>query len=170
MIEHTLEEVLEGEMTEINYKSESSLTQGPGGALAKAVPKPKNEHEQADKEFVASLGKRELVLKAIYEEIRETKNGEKLVKLVCDGEIGPNERNGLGNCPLQFAIDCEFSVEICEKLVKEGKCDPNSQDAEGDTCLHYAVNTDNKEVEDWLVNVMKVDKEKKNNDGLGAYD
>ena len=170
MIENTLDEVLEGYMTEINYKSESSLTQGPGGALAKAVPKPKNIHEQADKNFVASLGQRELVLKGLYDDIRKTKNGAKLVKLVCDGQIKPDERNGLGNCPLQFAIDCEFPVEICDQLVKQGKCDPNSQDAEGDTCLHYAVNNENKAIEEWLVEEMKVDKDKKNKDGFGPYD
>ena len=126
MIENTLEGVLEGDIDEINYKSESSLTQGPGGALAKSVPKPKNVNEEADKKFIESLGQREKVLQDLYDEIRKTKNAEKLVKLVCEGQIKPDERNGLGNCPLQFAIDCEFPVEICDKLVREGKCDPNS--------------------------------------------
>ena len=48
-------------------------------------------------------------------------------------------------------------------------CDINSIDDNGDTLLHYAVNLENKEFENWLINDMNFDKEVKNNDGETAY-
>ena len=133
-------------MTEIKYKSKN-INDSPGGALQKSVPKPKNLHAEENKKFVAGLNNRELQLKDLYENIRQTKDGEKLVELVQNGTIKPTERNGLGQCPLIFAVDCEFSVDICKKLVSLGKCDPHSIDENGDTLLHYAINLDNEEIE-----------------------
>ena len=83
-------------MTEINYKSTANIYDSPGGALQKSVPKPKNVHTEENKKFVAGLNNRELHLKTLYENIRQTKDSSKLVKLVSDGTISPNERNGLG--------------------------------------------------------------------------
>ena len=157
-------------MTEIKYKSKGNINDSPGGALQKSVPKPKNVHTEENKKFVAGLNNRELHLKTLYENIRQTKDGSKLVQLVKEGTILPNERNGLGQCPLIFAVDCEFSVDICKKLVTEGKCDPKTTDAAGDTLLHYAVNLDNEELEKWLTEEIKVSKDVVNKEGLTPYD
>lgn len=91
----TLEQVLNGSLTQINYKSKN-INDNPGGALQKSVPKPKNVHAEENKKFVAGLNNREKVLKDLYENIRQTKDANKLVQLVKDGTIKPNERNGLG--------------------------------------------------------------------------
>jgi len=157
-------------MTEIKYKSKGNINDSPGGALQKSVPKPKNVHAEENKLFVAGLNNRELHLKELYENIRSTKDGDKLVELVKNGTIKPNERNGLGQCPLIFAVDCEFSIDVCKKLVSLGKCDPLSKDEAGDTLLHYALNLDNEEIEKWLLEDIKMDKHVKNNDGLTPYD
>ena len=52
----------------------------------------------------------------------------------------------MGQCPLIFAMDCEFSVDVCKSLVQECECDVNTADDNGDTLLHYAVNLDNEEL------------------------
>jgi hypothetical protein len=52
-------------------------------------------------------------------------DSEKLLELVRSGQIKPNERNGLGQCPLIFAVDCDFSLKVIKELV-DAKCDINS--------------------------------------------
>ena len=66
-------------------------------------------------------------------------------------------------CPLILAVDCGFEINILEQLIDQG-CNPFTADANGDTLLHYAVNLDNEELEDWLINKYKVSKDIKNND------
>jgi hypothetical protein len=53
-------------------------------------------HAEENKKFVAGLNNRELVLKDLYENIRQTKDEVKLVEFVKNGQIKPDERNGLG--------------------------------------------------------------------------
>ena len=55
----TLEKVLDGSLTEINYKKKIDIDDSPGGALAKSVPKPKNEYKEEDKKFMQGLNNRE---------------------------------------------------------------------------------------------------------------
>ena len=69
----TLEQVLDGTLTEINYKS-NRIDESSGGALQKSVPKPKNVHEEENKKFIAGLNNRELHLKELYESIRDNKD------------------------------------------------------------------------------------------------
>ena len=64
--------------------------------------------------------------------------------------LTPHSRDGNGCCPLLFALDCDFSIEILEKLIDLG-CDINSIDENGDTLLHYAINLENEPVETWLL-------------------
>ena len=77
---------------------------------------------------MASLNNRELYLKEIYEEIRMKKDPERLINLLKSGSLKPNEKDGLGRCPLMFAVDCEFDLDTCKRLVTEGGCDPRTQD------------------------------------------
>ena len=156
---------MDGTILELNYKTRSK----DGGGFAKSVPKPKDMHKEENKKFEAGLSNRQFKLKEIYEDIRTRKDGELLVSHVKEGTIKPDEKDGLGRCPLIFAIDCELDVEICKQLVELG-CDPQSADNLGDTLLHYAVNLDCTEIEQWLVNEIKFDKSIKNNDGQTAYD
>jgi hypothetical protein len=67
---NTLEQVLNGTLTEIKYKSKGNINDSPGGALQKSVPKPKNVHAEENKRFVEGLNNRELQLKDLYENIR----------------------------------------------------------------------------------------------------
>ena len=59
-LKNTLEQVLNGTLTEIKYKSKGGINDSPGGALQKSVPKPKNVHAEENKLFVAGLNNREL--------------------------------------------------------------------------------------------------------------
>jgi ankyrin repeat protein len=67
-----------------------------------------------------------------------------------------------------FAVDCEFDITIIRKLIELG-CSPYSVDDNGDTLLHYAINLDNKDLEDILVNEYRLSIDVENNDGLTAY-
>ena len=118
---------------------------------------------------MASLNNRELELKKIYDEIRTNNDGDKLVDLVDKGKLKSEERDALGMCPLILAVDCGFELDTLEKLIDLG-CDPYTVDDNGDTLLHYAVNLDNSEVEEWLINKYKVCKDIQNNDKMTAYD
>ena len=103
---------------------------------------------------MANMNDREKELKELYEGFRKEnikEAGKKLLDSVKSGKLKKNERDKLGLCPLLFAIDASFELEIIQKLVKEAGCDIKSTDAEGDTALHYAVNLDNKELENWLI-------------------
>jgi len=40
----------------------------------------------------------------------------------------------------------------------------------GDSLLHYAVNLENSELEQWLVEEMGLSKDVKNNEGLNPYE
>lgn len=71
-------------------------------------------------------------------------------------------------CPLMFAVDCEFDIDLIRKLIDLG-CSPYTVDDNGDTLLHYAVNLENKELEIMLLNEYKLSKEIENNDGQTAY-
>ena len=124
----------------------SKVNKSTGGALAKSTSKPKDMHQEENKKFVAGLNKRELQLKDIYEQIRVTKDSAKLVQLVKDGVVQTNERDGLGMCPLLFAVDCSFSIDVLKSL-KECGCDINTVDSNGDTLLHYAINLDDGDLE-----------------------
>jgi hypothetical protein len=48
-VQSTLEQVLDGTMTEVNYKKGIDIDESPGGALAKSCSKPKNMHTEEDK-------------------------------------------------------------------------------------------------------------------------
>lgn len=62
-IRETLNSVLKGEMETLEYKSKTpNIATSSGGALAKSVPKPKNTHEQEDKQFNQKLSSREKVI------------------------------------------------------------------------------------------------------------
>lgn len=45
----TLEQVLKGDLKQINYKSQNRINDSPGGALTKSVPRPKDTNVEADK-------------------------------------------------------------------------------------------------------------------------
>ena len=66
-------------------------------------------------------------MKDIYEQIRVSKDSAKLVQLVRDGIVSTSERDGLGMCPLLFAVDCSFSIDVLKSL-KESGCDINTVD------------------------------------------
>ena len=132
----------------------SKINASPGGALAKATSKPKNMHQEENKKFVQGLNKRELQLKDIYEEVRKSKQSQRLVQLVRDGTISTEERDGLGMCPLIFAVDCEFSLDVIKSL-KESGCDIRTVDSNGDNILHYALNLDNEELEKWILSLAE---------------
>ena len=100
----------------------------------------------------------------MYDTIRITKEYEDFETLDKKGKIHPNEKDGIGRSPLIFAVDCEVPLDICKKLVEAG-CDPNCTDDNGDTLLHYAVNLDNKEMENWLLNDIGMSKDVKNKEG-----
>lgn len=74
-------------------------------------------------------------------------------------------------CPLLFAVDCSFRIEVLKSL-KECGCDVNTVDSNGDTLLHYAINLDDGDLEEWILSLPegKALKTAKNNDGLTAYD
>ena len=63
-LKNSLEQVLNKNVEEFNYKSENAnmaqINKSPGGALAKATSKPKDMHQEENKKFVAGLNKREL--------------------------------------------------------------------------------------------------------------
>ena len=88
--------------------------------------------------------------------------------MIEEGQIYVDERDGIGMCPLMFAVDCEFSLAVIRKLIDFG-CSPYSVDDSGDTLLHYAVNLQNKELEEMLLNEYRLSKEIENNDGLTPY-
>ena len=164
----TLKGVLNGTIKELNYKSKNISTSS-GGALAKSVPKPKDMFKESNQKYVENLSTRELVINGIYEEIREKNDASLLIKYLKEGKLKSSEKDGKGMCPLIFAVDCSFDLEIIKELVELG-CDPYSVDDNGDTLLHYAVSLENEEVEKWLLNEYKLKKDTKNNDGLTAYD
>ena len=91
--------------------------------LAKSTSKMKQTLTDEDKKFLRSMNDREKELKYIYEKLRGNKDGEALLEMVLNGEIKPNERDGLGLCPFLFAIDAEMDLYIIQRLVKEGGCD-----------------------------------------------
>jgi acyl-CoA-binding protein len=167
-VKTSLELVLSGQLAQINYKPRANLD-SPGGALAKSVPRPKNLNSEADRQFVQSLSSREVELKDLYEQIRKSKDGHRLVQLVAQRTIQPSERDGLGRCPLMFAIDSELGLETCKRLVSEAGCSTDTKDAQGDTLLHYAVNLESKDIEKWLLEEQGVDPSAKNSEGLDAY-
>lgn len=127
-VKDTLNGVLSGDIQDLNYKSKSNVNATTGGALAKSVPKPKNVNEEQDKKFVQSLNTRQLELKTVYEEIRGTADAARLVELVRTKQIQPTDRDGLGMCPLIFALDCGFGIEHLQALIDLG-CDPQTADA-----------------------------------------
>jgi ankyrin repeat protein len=92
------------------------------------------------------LSTRELEIKAIYEEIREKNDSSLLIKYLQEGKIKSTEKDGIGMCPLIFAVDCCFDLDTIKTLVQLG-CDPYTIDDNGDTLLHYAVSLENQEVE-----------------------
>ena len=149
----------------------SKINSSPGGALAKTTSKPKDMHQEENKKFISGLNKRELQLKDIYEQIRISNDSSRLVQLVKDGIVSTSERDGLGMCPLLFAVDCSFSLDVLKSL-KESGCDINTVDSSGDTLLHYALNLENKELEQWILSLPEGEalKTKLNNDGMTAYD
>ena len=86
------------------------------------------------------------------------------------GELKAGDRDGIGQCPMLFAIDSDiYNVKLLEELVELG-CDVNSIDGQGDSCLHYACYLENKEIEKWLVDVKAISKDVKNKEGLTPYD
>lgn len=117
------------------------------------------------------MNNREQQLKDIYEKLRKEKNGKGLLDMVVNRKIKPDERDKLGLCPFLFAIDAEMPLDIIKDLIKKGGCDIKSKCNEGDTALHYAVNLDNEELQNWLIEVggQKI-KEIENNDGMKPYD
>ena len=127
-VKQTLLKIVSGEIRDFNYKSKSNVNATTGGALAKSVPKPKNVHGEQDKRFVESLNTRELELKTVYEEIRETADAQRLIELVRSKQVKTTDRDGLGMCPLIFALDCGFGIEHLQALIDLG-CDPATTDA-----------------------------------------
>jgi ankyrin repeat protein len=91
-----------------------------------------------------------------------------LIEYLKDGKIKPSDRNGCHQCPILFGVECGFDKDIISQLLNLG-CDINSVDDGGDTLLHYSVSLENKELENWLINEKKFDKEVKNNDGETPY-
>jgi ankyrin repeat protein len=88
---------------------------------------------------------------------------------VKSGKIKPDEKDGLGMCPLILAVDCGFGIKDLEQLIDLG-CSPYTVDDNGDTLLHYAINLGNSEVEEWLLSKYRLRKDIQNNEGLTAYD
>ena len=71
-------------------------------------------------------------------------------------------------CPLMFAVDCEFKIDVVKKLIDLG-CSPYAVDDNGDTLLHYAVNLENKALENILIDEYRLSKDIKNHDGFTPY-
>ena len=90
--------------------------------------------------------------------MRSSNNQKKLVEHVKQGDLQPDEKDGLGMCPLILAVDCGFSVSTLEQLIDLG-CSPYTVDDNGDTLLHYALNLGNEEVENWLLDKYRLNKE-----------
>ena len=100
----------------------------------------------------------------MYDTIRITKEYDDFVTLVKNDRIKPNEKDGIGRSPLIFAVDIEVPIKICKQLVKAG-CDPHCKDNNGDSLLHYAVNLDNEQLENWLLNDIGISRDVKNKQG-----
>ena len=132
------------------------------------MPKPKNTHEQEDKQFKEQLTGYERRIGDFYEKIRTDDDPVQLINLIESKEIHCDDKDGLGMCPLIFAVDCGFDIKVVKQLVELG-CDPYGVDDNGDTLLHYAVNLENKELEDFLLTEYNFDKGIKNNDDMTAY-
>ena len=60
-------------------------------------------------------------------------------------------------------------LSVCKTLVSDYGCDPKSADANGDTLLHYALNLENEELEEWLVDEVGISKDVTNKEGLTPY-
>ena len=65
------------------------------------------------------------MLEGLYEEIRNSKDYDRLINLVQNGQIGPDEKDGNGLSPLIFAVDCEVPLDVVKRLEKAG-CDVNA--------------------------------------------
>lgn len=173
----TLEGIKEGTIEEFNYERKNAamdkINSSSGGALAKSMPLPKQVQTEEEKRFVANMNDREKELKNLYEGLRKQgpDAGQQLLNMVKNGSLKPDERDKLGLCPFLFAIDASMDLDIIQKLVTDGGCDIESTDAEGDTALHYAVNLDNEELQQWLIEKVGEEfKEVRNSSGLRAYD
>ena len=74
----------------------------------------------------------------MYEEIRETKDGQKLVEMVRSGVITPDTVDKHGQTPLMQAVDMQLPLHTLRSLVELG-CDVNAQNSEGEAALHQAM-------------------------------
>jgi uncharacterized protein len=74
----------------------------------------------------------------VYEEIRETKDWQKLVEMVSSGVITPYTVDKHGQTPLMQAVDMQLPLHTLRSLVELG-CDLNAQNSEGETALHQAM-------------------------------
>ena len=66
---------------------------------------------------------------SIYNEIKETKDEGKLIKMLESQELKPDQINDQGQTPLMVAIDFAFSTNTIERLIELG-CDVNAQNDE----------------------------------------
>lgn len=70
--------------------------------------------------------------------------------MIKDGMLSINDRNKEGMDPLILAVDCEFSLETLKKLIELG-CSVTNADMQGRTALHYAVDLENAEIIQFLI-------------------
>ncbi|CDW85245.1 acyl-binding protein [Stylonychia lemnae] len=157
-----VDQLVTGKIKRIKVE-DSSMTSG--GILAKSVPRPKAEDQT---QYLKSLTQDEKDMMLTYQMIREDKNESLLIQLLEEKRLDVNTKNKEGMDPLILAIDCEFTIETLQKLIKLG-CSIKNSDTQGRTALHYAVDLENIELIQFLID-NGADKNTKDHSGSSPLD